>query len=278
VIREIPHSEYTKLHGLEKLRTPLEDCSVCSRGKYYTFVEEAAQHLLRYHVGVKPIPPQQLVHWIASSSGAELEKRNEVMIELLRALTWRAERIRAKAVDMRNSVANENNEKPSDYLLPVSLVKAAEKIFQLIYTAQYSLDEQYRESKVMTASGLTTRVLEAQMALLQYLGFTASSALSEARHELLLMAHTGDNSKSVQNLRSTPETTLLICILHLWSRALSNDLSVPALYREHLSSMVRTSLIPGSSLQLTIYSDTELAVIRRSSSSETYIYWKTNLT
>jgi hypothetical protein len=244
VIREIPHIEYAKLHGLGELTTSLEDCTVCSRATYYSSMEEAIQHLLRFHVGksvgAKPISSQQTVHWIASSSGAELEKRNEVMIDLLRALTWRAGKIRAKAVDIRNSVANENNEKPSDYLLPVSLVKAAERMFQLIYTSQYSLDELYRQSKVETASNLT-RVLETHMALLEYLGFRASSALSEARRELLLMAHTGD---SVQNLRSTPETTLLICFLHLWSRALSNDLCVPGLYREHLSSMVRGSPIP----------------------------------
>jgi hypothetical protein len=240
VVRDVPHKEYMKLHRLEPLFIPLEECTICSRSDPHTGTEDAFQHLLRYHT--QGIPNEenptryQLTHWIASSFGADLEKRNERMIELLSALRWRVDLLRSKAIDIRYSVANKNNEKPSDYLLPLALVKAAEKTFQMVYTAQYSFESLHKASA--NEATLTTE-LETQMALLQYLGSAASTALSEARHALVLQAHTGDDQTSAINIRSTPESTLLGCFIHLSERSLFKDMCALELYHDHLSSMVR---------------------------------------
>ena len=158
------------------------------------------------------------------------------MIELLSVLRWRVDLLRSKAIDIRHSVANENNEKSSDYLLPVALVKAAEKIFQMIYTSQYS----FRALHEANSNGAApTSELETQNALLQYLGSAASTALSETRHALLLQAHTGEDQSSAINIRSTAETTLLSCFTHLSEKSLFNDMCALELYHDHLSSMVR---------------------------------------
>jgi hypothetical protein len=240
VVRDVPHKEYTKLHRVVELTASLEGCTICSQSTYYTGIEDALQHLLQHHtpgIAEAEKPSRlQLAHWVASASRADMEKRNERIVELLNALRWRVDLLRSKAIDIRHSVANENNEKSSDYLLPVALVKSVEKIFQMVYTSQYSF-ETLRKANV---DGLaSTTELETQMALLQYLGSAASTALSEARHALLLQAHTGDDQAAVINIRSTPETTLLGCFTHLSNRSLSNGMCALELYHDHLSSMVR---------------------------------------
>ncbi|KAI4937702.1 hypothetical protein J4E85_000137 [Alternaria conjuncta] len=172
-----------------------------------------------------------------SSQLAGVEEQNELIVEYLSAMALRLETLRSKAIDIRNSVANERNEKPSEYLLPLSLVKAAEMILQMIDTCGYSVVELHKLNLADAMPIISWKELKTHMDLLSYFGSAASTTLSSARKELLIMAHTGSHRGAVQNFRSTPEVTLLICLFHLWSRAVLHDSSVPDLYREHLSKM-----------------------------------------
>jgi hypothetical protein len=202
-------------------------------------MEEAFNHLLGFHVlevaNTQPPPRSQMCHWIVSSSGADLEKQNDHMIRLLSTLLRRFEALRYKSVDIRNSVANENNEKPADYLLPVSLVKAAEKIFQTVYTSHYSVKSLHRHHTDAAASVIE---LEIHTDLIDHFGSAANDALSEARRALLLMAHTGDTQASVLDVHCTLESLMLSCFVALSDPALLNGLGALELYEKHLSSMV----------------------------------------
>jgi hypothetical protein len=243
VIRDIPHAEYAKLHQLMSLPIPLEECADCTQGIHYTDAEEALQHLLQFHVknmiGTRQFSRAKMIHWISSSPSASIEMDNQVFIKLLRTLTRRVESLQTQAIDIRNSVADANKEKPRHYLLPSSLVEAAEKIFEMAYTVHYSFPALYIDITNVTTPN--RRELATHIALIQDFGSGANTALSNARHDLLLMAYTGNNRASMRNIRSTPETTLLFCLRHLSSRQLIDDLCALDLYREHLSSMVSVS-------------------------------------
>ncbi|KAI4627831.1 hypothetical protein J4E80_001965 [Alternaria sp. BMP 0032] len=240
-IRELPHKEYLRLHKLTDLSFPVNQCDFCKRARYYSSAEEAFEHLRRDHVSdtnqSSHLSRAQLSHWVMSSQLAGVEEQNELIVEYLSAMALRVETLRSKAIDIRNSVANERNEKPSEYLLPLSLVKAAEMILQMIDTCGYSVVELHKLNLDDTMPIISWKELKTHMDLLSYFGSAASTTLSSARKELLIMAHTGSHRGAVQNFRSTPEVTLLICLIHLWSRAVLHDLSVPDLYREHLSKM-----------------------------------------
>lgn len=241
-IRELPHKEYAKLHKISVLPSPIGQCDICARARYYSNADEAFEHLRRDHTSKANHPSDysrtQLSHWVMSSHLANVEEKNDLIVEYLSALALRIEALRSKAIDIRNSVANERDEKPSEYLLPLSLVKAAEKILQTIDTCGYSVRELHNLDKADTMPSISRNELKTHMNLLSYFGSAASTSLSSARKELMIMAHTGSHRGAVQNFRSTPEVTLFICLIHLWSRTISQNLSVPDLYRENLSVMV----------------------------------------
>jgi hypothetical protein len=232
-IRDIPHQQYASLHHLPKLSSPIKGCHSCTITEtHHKNVQEALHHLQDSHIAntveAQPYSISQLAHWIVPQDGY-IEDQNQAMISLLGVLSLSFEKLRSGAVDIRNGVANENSEKPSAYLLPRALVKTAEKMFQLIYVSSSSVEHMgFKNVKDHTN-------------LLQFFGSAAGTALSEARHALLLMAHTGENQAEAINIRSTPETTMLGCFLHLSSRPLLDNLCALNLYREQLSSMVSAS-------------------------------------
>ncbi|KAI4942262.1 hypothetical protein J4E91_010236 [Alternaria rosae] len=81
-------------------------------------IDEAVQHPVQFHVS---------------------KNSNQLVIRYLDTAMQQIEMLQTKFVDLRNSVANEHNEKPEGYLLPSALVKAAEKFFQILFTSQYSV-------------------------------------------------------------------------------------------------------------------------------------------
>jgi len=130
-------------------------------------------------------------------------------------------------------------------LLPSALVRAAEKIFQFIYTARYTV--QYlrdQHVKLTIPTGLSSIEVQDNISLAEYFGIAADNDLSKAQNELLLMAHTGtsDGTSIVQYVPSTPETTILLGLYCLISRNLHQDMGIGELYRNHLSSLVSNRL------------------------------------
>ncbi|KAI4636059.1 hypothetical protein J4E83_001013 [Alternaria metachromatica] len=140
VLRDVPNKEYAELYRLEDLVDPLDHCSMCKRKTHYTSVDEAVQHLMQFHMSKSGQKlehiREKLTHWVVSASGADLENSNQLVIRYLNTLSQQIEMLQTKFVDLRNSVANENNEKPEGYLLPSALVKAAENFFQILFTSQ----------------------------------------------------------------------------------------------------------------------------------------------
>jgi hypothetical protein len=228
---------------LDELPVPLGDCSFCSKYAYYSTIREAYAHLKKYHVDPIKVShtfkPAQLSHWIASDIGAVIERKNEQMMGLVGAINTHLSKLRSKATDIRNSVADKNNEKPSDYLLPMPMVKAFENILQTIYTARFGVEALHEYHQTPDVMGFITSEYETNVSLVLRFAKLADTSLSKARDELLLMAHSGDTHDSVRHIRSTPETSVLMVLYFLSSQPLLGGLETTELYRDHLSSMVR---------------------------------------
>lgn len=243
IIKNLPDKEYMQMYGLEKLTSHLEQCNFCRMQKRYPDIDDAYQHLQQFHAQDKnntTVPRSHLAHWLVSTSTAELEANNERMLRLIGALNRQLGRLLLKASEIRISVANEDNERSRSYLLPADLVKAAEKIFQLIYTSSYSIRFLYDRSKPSPTFKYMSPMEEPQedIALIQYFGTAADRYMSSARDALLLMTQTGYSHGSVLHVPTTPETTMLLCLLCLAEIDLRENLCVPKLYRDYLSSLV----------------------------------------
>jgi hypothetical protein len=223
---------------------------MCSRLNRYPDIDDAFQHLQQYHaqkggsVTVTSESRSKLGHWLASTCELELEHRNTEMATLLSAIRHRITKLVQKATDIRAGVADENRERPRHLLLPSNLVKAAEKTFQFIYTSLYAVRylQNQTSSVVPNMKNMKTPSLQLRtnIELVDHFGIAAETALSNAQNELLLMVHTGssDGTSIVQYISTPPETMALYAVIVLITRPLIGDLSVEALYRNHLFSLV----------------------------------------
>lgn len=251
VVKDFPDKEYAHMHELKDLTISIEKCALCSKARYFPDIDDAFMHLHQFHFRetTSTIPDDQkliLGHWLATTQGAEVERRNSEMIDLLEAIHRRAKKLLYKAMEMRSGVADENKEKPSNYLLPSALVKAAEKVFQFIYTSLYAVRylREQPEPSLSQLFGKSPLELKDNIALADWYGVAADVALSKAQNELLLMAHTGsiDGASVVSCMSSTPETTILYSLFCLMGRRLLQDFPIWELYRNHLSSLVSERL------------------------------------
>jgi len=247
LIKDVPDNEYMQMHELEKLAIPIEICSICSKSTRYPDIDDAFQHLQQFHSQKRVVlsleDRQRLGHWLVSTASVELGRRNAGMISLIEAVHWRTKKLLYKAMEIRSGVANEEKEKPSHYLLPSALVKAAEKTFKFIFTSLHAV--RFLKDQISTAApNLKTSPVELRdnIALAEYYAIAAKNALSKAQDELLLMAYTGssDGASIVQYISIPPETTALYAIGCLVARPIVEELRIQELYRNHLSSLVST--------------------------------------
>ncbi|CAI6341476.1 unnamed protein product [Periconia digitata] len=244
VVRDIPFKDYFSKNQLEGLLVDVDKCPTCVRGTQHADIDDAYQHLHQSHAkGTGPVTDSRRIrlgHWLVSTAGMELERLNTEMLQLIQSLHNRALKLLTKSIDIRNSVVGENNEKDRKFLLPAALVKAAERIFQFIYTALYTV-RFLRQQKQGTAALTGGPSIQTQdnLALADHYGAAADNQLSKAQNELMLMAYTGstDGTSVVHYITSTPETTILIGILHLLTRDVYGDSQIQDLYRSHLSSL-----------------------------------------
>ena len=144
VVRDVPDKDYQVMHQLEDFAIPVERCATCSKSTLYPDIDDAYQHLRNFHAqktGTVALKDEKskLGHWLVSTAGVELERRNTEMLNLIHVILRRTEKLLLRAMEIRTSVANDKNQKSSEYLLPSALVRAAEKIFQFIYTARYTV-------------------------------------------------------------------------------------------------------------------------------------------
>ncbi|OCK74776.1 hypothetical protein K432DRAFT_310030 [Lepidopterella palustris CBS 459.81] len=247
IVKDFPDKDYMQLHNLENFAKPIQHCTLCSRSNRYPDIDDAFRHLFHFHAQMKGDLPIELYkealgHWLVSTSGLEMEERNAKMINLISVLLRRARKLLYKSIEIRNNVADEKNQKPNNFLLPSALVKAAEKVFQFVYTAPYTvrfLQDQGKASLNTKLMGPLPMELRDNTALAEHYGVAADNALSKAQDELLLMAHTGstDSASIVLYVSSTPETTIMIGLGCLITRHIHREMDVRELYRSHLSTL-----------------------------------------
>jgi hypothetical protein len=246
-IKNIWDEDYRARHQLVDFDIPIERCAICSKATLYRDIDDAYRHLHQFHAqkigaDISEDEKSKLGHWLVSIAGVEIERRNDEMLSLIHIILQRTEKLLAKAMEIRTSVANDKNQKPREYLLPSALVKAAVKIFLFMYTARYTV--QYlrdQHGKLDIPTGLSSIKLQDNASLAVYFGVAADNHLSNAQNGLLLIAHTGtsDGTSIVQCTSSTPETTILFGLWCLAVKNIHEDMQIEELYRNHLSSLVR---------------------------------------
>jgi hypothetical protein len=246
MIKRLPDEDYQKMHGVDSFPITIGECVSCSRSSRYPDIDDAYEHLHLVHAQKKDRfisqdEKSKLGHWIVSTSGAELEKRNNDLHNLMRIILSRTDKLLYRAMGIRSSVANDQLQRSSEYLLPTALVMAAEKILQFVYTAHHTV--QYLSSQHRTRTNLSSIEVLDNASLAEYFGVAAGHDLSKAQNELLWMAHMGtaDGTSVVRYTASTPETTIYLGLAYLINRKLHQDMDAPELYRNHLSSLVSIS-------------------------------------
>lgn len=245
IIRYAPDSAYIAAHQLEILSTELNDCSYCRRATRYANIEDAIHHLQKFHVvsqtGPDKFQSSKLNHYVVSLEIESQERIAYAMMDLLKASNERCRKLLSKAVELRSSVANEENNRSSTYLLPPALVKTAEKVFELVYTTTHVMCSVKNDTA--TDRELWTfppRPLE-DIAFLDNPTRAASSAMSKASDALLLMAHTGRINNSVVYTPCTPEGIVLYSTIILTMRDIVGQKSLVELYRNYHSKLVRAT-------------------------------------
>ena len=234
--------KYLEEFDLDELSTPLSDCNRCQFSRTHSTIAKALDHLKKFHMTSSKFSQTfeaQAAHWIVSPLDAGAENKIGQIGQILHNLNMDLVKLRSKSIDIRNSVADQNNEKPSDYLLPQAMVKAFESTLQTVYTAHFCIVEMQKHVGTMSGADFGS-----YLALLKHFADSANNSLSKARNELLLMAHAGDTQNSVLHIRCTPETSVLVVLFVLFSRPLLGGSPTHKLYRNHLSSMVCTTRFP----------------------------------
>lgn len=232
------------VYSLNDLNLPISSCATC-RSKYrYVDAEDARKHLRNVHTTNSDMDnmdgSEQLIHWITTTVEMDMEVKAEEFLELLQVLSRRVNRLLSKAVDMRQSVANETQELDEGYLLPSSLVKAAEKVFQFVYYSAYSLNSLHESGDIPAGPGFLTSSLDHRhdASGAEMFATIADTAMAKARDDLLLMTHTGDDMGSMIHERSSPQLTVLLGLVTLMMRPLLWDMTVIQLYRGYLTALV----------------------------------------
>lgn len=140
VIRPILDPAYMMAHQLGTIPVEIPDCNYCRRATRYGNIEDAIHHLKKFHVvnhiDADTFQPSKLNHYVVSLEIEWQERAAYTMIQLLRASNERCKKVLSKAVELRSSVANEENNRSHIYVLP-ALVRTAEKVFELIYTTKH---------------------------------------------------------------------------------------------------------------------------------------------
>jgi hypothetical protein len=248
VIRDVPGDEYRNLHQLEPLSSGIHECPQCLKDKRYPDIDDALKHLRETHAHAWKATDEDtgtnLLHWLVSTSTLEQERKVEQLVEFAETIHECTSKLLNKSVDLRSSVASRDNTKSTRYLLPTALVKAAEKIFQYIYYTAHSVYTWQEKGTILTAPKNAPALLASypNVTGAEYFAKVAEHALSNARDELMLMAHTGKSRNPLLHIRLTPESTILYALSCLVGRTFSASsrapLSIANLYNEHLVHLV----------------------------------------
>jgi hypothetical protein len=250
VVRDILDDEYLALHQLKALSLSVHKCRLCRKEKRYSDIDDALKHLRETHAHAWTATDEDagrdLLHWLVSTSISEQESKVEQLVEFAETIHECTSKLLNKAVDLRSSVASRDNTKSTKYLLPTALVKAAEKIFQYIYYTAHSVYTWQEKGTIPTAPKNAPALLASypNVTGAEYFAKMAENALSNARDELMLMAHTGKSRNPLLHTRMTPESTIVYALSCLLGRTFPaprhTALSIANLYREHLVHLVST--------------------------------------
>ncbi|KAH7094539.1 hypothetical protein FB567DRAFT_5930 [Paraphoma chrysanthemicola] len=243
VVHDLPDDAYLRLHSIKALDKSLASCDMCTRGRQHADIDTALDHLQQFHMGthMKSLSGvrDHMRHWLRSTLAAEQETKNERMLEFLRNIHRHMKKMLAKAVHLRSSVADKDYRKDEVYQLPVALVSAGAKTFQLVFYLAYCVKSIYESSiappppkDAPPLPGLRKGASGAE-----YCAKLADMELSTARDELMLFAYTGQTQRAIHHIRTTPESTILVLLEHLATRRLASGQRILNLYQEQLSRL-----------------------------------------
>lgn len=243
IIQTVLDPAYMVSHQLDTIPLGIPECNYCRRATRYANIEDAIHHLKKFHVAnqtdADTFQTSQLNHYVVSLEIEWQERAAYTMIQLLRASNERCKKLLSKAVELRSSVANEENNRSHIYVLPPVLVKTAEKVFELIYTTTHVMcfvkDHLSTEIELWTSPSIPLEAIE----FLENPTKAASSAMSKASDALLLMAHTRRSNNTVVYTPCTPEGIVLYSIGILTTRKIVGQESLVELYRKYHSKLVR---------------------------------------
>ncbi|KAJ8106574.1 hypothetical protein OPT61_g9442 [Boeremia exigua] len=240
MIQEVPDDGYRGFHQITPLSLPIEKCRSCLREKRYYSIADALDHLQQKHSSQIEGPADKpLTHWIVSFEEQGMERSNTLLLQFLETIQRYSGKLLSKSIEIRSSVADKDNSRGSNYLLPTALVKAAEKVFQYIYYSAYSFDQWQKRGFVPSIPEDLPPLLpdQAKATGMEYFAKIADVALSNARDELMMMALTGKSRDSVQQICIPPESSVLSLFVTLMGRPLIHGLRIEELYREHLVAL-----------------------------------------
>lgn len=257
-----------------QMEVPLDECNFCSRGFHHLDFDDAIQHVANYHYPQAAKKNEDgfrdsLKHWVVTLEIRLQEDKLSAMHGLLLVLRTRVKSLLSRAADIRNGVANEANQRSSQYLLPLALVRAAEHIFRFVFTAVYAF--RHLQDDFKHAHRISDDLMKDNEALADYYGILADNALAKSYSQLLLMAHTGslDDASLVRYVSCTQDTTLMYIL-----RSLVETDTVKQ-YSEHISNLVSPPLSPDTQNQpLTPKRATKPAASQRKKPSENSTSYK----
>ena len=242
VIKDITDKDYLAHYGIVGLTMPIKQCTECSRERRYPDIDDAIEHLRRHHTKSQKasdtVAKTDLDHWLVPTTSLASEEANMKLLNFLGTLLRCTRKLLAKSIHIRSSVAEDDGRMSSKYLLPRDLVRAAEHIFQFIYYSGHCIN-MIREDRQIPGIPKDAPVLfgeNTDVTGAEYFAKVADLALSNARDELMLMAHTGKSRDLVIYDRIMPDTIALMTFIALAKK----ELSITTSYHEHLVRLVCT--------------------------------------
>jgi hypothetical protein len=251
VTRRVPE-DYLKFYKLSNLGIAISECQLCRKAYHFASLEAGINHLQQSHAeSANKKDDRDLPHWLLPASLLGPERRIERLLEFVQNLRLCTEKLLSKAIEIRSSVADKDSQRSAGFLLPTALVKAAEKTFQFIYYSAYSVQQWRDIGFVPPAPSKAPPLLSdrTDVSGAEYVAKIADIALSNARDELMLMAHTGESRNPVVYVHTTPETNvLLLSALLFMNREVRPEVGIFDMYEEHLVRLVSSSSEQGLSL------------------------------
>ena len=229
---------------MKRLDSSVVECARCCDLFQYGDIDQGLNHLQHDHSKERADPEpnmrQQLSHWLVSTSASEREMRNSRLLKFVETIRRCCGQLLMMASELRNDVADEDNQRSSEYLLPTILVEATMNVFQFVLHTAYSLQLFRKIGEVPSAPVELLELLGRQgdISEAECIARIAYIAMTDSRDELMRMVPPR-RSRDSELLHVTPESIVTISLVFLGQRPLLQGLGIIALYEKQFAHLVR---------------------------------------